>query len=120
MSKLKPIITNWLSGIRLAWQGNTVFRGMVSISIVGIVLALVARIGMLKVSLLLALACIAFGLEIANTCIETLCDIVHPGQSAKVKIVKDAFSAVPIFTYTAYVVSWLILVAPAIWKWIAR
>jgi len=45
---------------------------------------------------------------------------VHPGQSAKVKIVKDAFSAVPIFTYTAYVVSWLILVAPAIWKWIAR
>ena len=53
MPKLKRIITNWLSGIRLAWQGNTVFRGMVSVSIVGIVLALVARVGTLKVTLLI-------------------------------------------------------------------
>ena len=120
MLHLKSIILNWLSGIRLAWQGNTVFRGMVSVSIVGIVLALVARIGMLKVSLLLALACIAFGLEIANSSIEKLCDIVHPGKSDEVKIVKDAFSAVPIFAFTAYVVSWLILVLPALIKWIAR
>ena len=120
MSKLKPIITNWLSGIRLAWQGNTVFRGMVLVSIVGIVLALIARIGMLKVSLLLSLACIAFGLEIANSSIEKLCDIVHPGKSDEAKIVKDAFSAVPIFAFTAYVVSWLILVLPALIKWIVR
>jgi len=120
MSHLKSIITNWLSGIRLAWQGNTVFRGMVSVSILGIVVALVARIDTLKVTLLLAIACIAFGLEIANSSIEKLCDIVHPGKSDDVKIVKDAFSAVPIFTYTAYVVSWLIFVVPPLWKLIAR
>jgi diacylglycerol kinase len=120
MSKLKPIILNWLSAIRLAWRGNTVFRGMVLVSILGIVLALVARIGALKVSLLLAIACIAFGLEVANSSIEKLCDIVHPGKSEEVKAVKDAFSAVPIFTYTAYVASWLILVAPPLWKIIVR
>ena len=120
MLHLKSIITNWLSGIRLAWRGNTVFRGMVAVSIMGIVLALVARIDVLKVSLLLTIACIAFGMEIANTSIEKLCDIVHPGKSDDVKIVKDAFSAVPIFTYTAYVVSWLIFVGPPLWKLIAR
>jgi diacylglycerol kinase (ATP) len=119
-SRFKRIIANWLSGIRLAWRGNTVFRWMVAVSIMGIVLAWVVGIGVLRVSLLLGIACIAFGLEIANTSIEKLCDIVHPGKSEEVKMVKDAFSAVPIFAFTAYVVSWLILVAPAIWKWIAR
>ena len=120
MSHLKSIITNWLSGIRLAWQGNTVFRGMVSVSILGIVVALVARVDTLEVTLLLAIACIAFGLEIANSSIEKLCDIVHPGKCDEVKIVKDAFSAVPIFAFTAYVVSWLILVLPALITWIGR
>jgi diacylglycerol kinase len=93
---------------------------MVAFSILGIVIGLVARIGTLKVSLLLAIACIAFGLEVANSSIEKLCDIVHPGKSAEVKVVKDAFSAVPIFSYTAYVVSWLILVAPPLWRMIVR
>jgi diacylglycerol kinase len=93
---------------------------MVLVSILGIVFALVARIGTLKVTLLLAIALVGFGMEIANSSIETLCDIVHPGKSEKVKEVKDAFSAVPIFTYTAYVVSWLILVAPPLWKMIVR
>jgi diacylglycerol kinase len=93
---------------------------MVLVSILGIVLALVARIGTLKVTLLLAIACIAFGMEIANSSIEKLCDIVHPGKCEEVKIVKNAFSSVPIFTYTAYVVSWLMLVAPALWKMIVR
>ena len=118
--KLKGIMLNWFSGIRLAWCGNTVFRRMVAFSILGIVFALVARIGTLKVTLLLAIALVGFGMEIANSSIETLCDIVHPGKSEKVKEVKDAFSAVPIFTYTAYVVSWLILVAPPLWKMIVR
>jgi diacylglycerol kinase len=93
---------------------------MVAISILGIVLAMVARIGTLKVTLLLAIAFVGFGMEIANSSIETLCDIVHPGKSEKVKVVKDAFSAVPIFVYSAYVVSWLILVAPPLWKMIVR
>jgi len=119
MKHLKQIILNWLSGIRLAWH-NTIFRGMVAFSILGIVLALVARIGTLKVTLLLAIAFIGFGMEIANSSIETLCNIVHPGKSEKVKEVKDAFSAIPIFTYTAYVVSWLLLVAPPLWKMIVR
>ncbi len=120
MKHLKQIILNWLSGIRLAWRGNTVFRWMVAVSILGILLALAARIGTLKVMLLVAIAFIGFGMEIANSSIEKLCDIVHPGKSAEVKVVKDAFSAVPIFSYTAYVVSWLILVAPPLWRMIVR
>jgi len=119
MKHLKQIILNWLSGIRLAWH-NTIFRGMVAFSILGIVIGLVARIGTLKVMLLVAIAFIGFGMEIANSSIETLCNIVHPGKSEKVKEVKDAFSAVPIFTYTAYVVSWLLLVAPPLWRMIVR
>ena len=82
----------------------------------GIVIGLVAGIGMTKLVLLVAIACLGWGLEIANTSIETLLDIVNPEYSPKVKMVKDAFSAVPIFIYTAYVISWLILVGPPLWK----
>jgi len=47
-------------------------------------------------------------------------NIVHEANDQRVKVVKDAFRAMPIYTFTAYVVSWLVLVLPAIWKWILR
>ena len=59
-------------------------------------------------------------MEIANSAVEMLCDIVHPAYSEKVKVVKDAFASVPIFVYSAYVVSWLILVVPSLVRWILR
>lgn len=73
---------------------------------------------MTRLVLLVAIACIGWGMEIVNSAMETLCDIVHPQYSPKVKVVKDAFAAVPIFVFSAYVISWLILVMPFVWRWI--
>ena len=75
---------------------------------------MVDRIGTLKL-VLFAIACIAIGLEIANQNRETM-GYCARGKRAEVKVVKDAFSAVPIFAFTAYVVSWLILVLPGLWR----
>lgn len=104
----------WLDALRFAWKQKP-FKVWVVICIVGIVIGLLVGIGMTELVLLVAIACLGWGLEIANTSIETLCDIIHPRYSPKVKIVKDAFSSVPIFAYSAYVICWLILVAPALW-----
>jgi diacylglycerol kinase (ATP) len=112
MKHLKSIILNWLSGIRLAWKGNTAFRKMSVVSVAGILVGMMVRISALELALLIALACISFGLEVANTSIETLCNIVKPEHCNEVKTIKDAFSAVPIFCYSAYVICWLILVLP--------
>ena len=53
-------------------------------------------------------------MEIANTGVEVMMDVIHPQYSKKVKVVKDLFGAVPAVVYSAYVVSWLILVAPSL------
>lgn len=108
------VIVCWTNGVTFAWR-ETKFRIGVIVCTSGIIIGLMVGIGMTELVLLVAIACLGWGLELANTSVETLCDIVHPEYSPKVKIVKDAFSAVPIFTYTAYVICWLILVAPALW-----
>lgn len=103
----------WIDSIKFAWKDNS-FRIGVVFCTLGIVIGLVVGIGMTKLVILIAVACLGWGLEIANTSIETLLDIVHPEYSPKVKIVKDAFSAVPIFIYTAYAICWIILVVPTL------
>ncbi len=107
-------ITCWTNSIRFAWR-ETSFKVGVILCTLGIAIGLVVGVGMTELVLLVAIACLGWGLEIANTSIETLCDIVHPDYSSKVKKVKDSFSAIPIFTYTAYTICWLILVVPTLW-----
>lgn len=73
---------------------------------------------MTNLVLLVVIALLGLGMEVANGAMEMLCDIVHPEYSKKVKIVKDAFATVPKFIFSAYVISWLILVAPSLVKWL--
>lgn len=114
-----PIHKNQLiclfSAVSFAWR-ETSFRVGVILCTLGIAIGLLAGIGMTELVLLVAIACLGWGLEIANTSIESLLDIIHPDFNPRVKIVKDAFSAIPIFTYTAYAICWLILVAPTLWN----
>lgn len=73
---------------------------------------------MTKLVILVAVACIGWGMEIANGAMETLLDLIHPDYSPKVKVVKDAFAATCVFVFSAYVISWLILVSPFLVRWI--
>lgn len=100
--------------LKIAWL-QPPFRVWLAICTIGILLGILADVGMTQLVLLVAIACLGLGMEVANTSIEILLDIVHPKYSKRVKIVKDSFSAVPIFVYSAYVISWLILVAPSLY-----
>lgn len=101
------------SALKLAW-GDKSFRLWLIICTLGIVIGLVVGIGMTKLVLLVAIACLGLGLEVANTAMESLMDVIHPSYSQKVKVIKDAFGAVPVFIYTAYIISWMILVIPVL------
>ncbi len=107
----------WFDALRFAWH-QPAFRVWFAICTVGIAIGLLVGIGMTRLVLLVAIACIGWGMEIANSAVEILCDIVHSQYSPKVKVVKDAFASVPIFAFSAYVVSWLILVAPSVVLWL--
>jgi diacylglycerol kinase len=116
---LQAILSNVLCATRAALK-NRIFMCMAIFCVIGLVIGWLTGIGTLKLVLLFAIACIGIGLEIANLTVETMMNIVHEANDPRVKVVKDAFSAMPIYTFTAYVVSWLVLVLPAIWKWILR
>lgn len=107
----------WFDAIGLAWH-QTTFKVWLVICTLGVVVGLLLGVGMTQLVLLVAIACIGWGMEVANTAMETLLDIVHPKYSPKVKVVKDAFAAVPIFVFSSYVISWLILVSPFLFKWL--
>jgi len=119
MSHLRRIISNVLCATRAALK-NRIFMCMAIFCVIGLVVGWLAGIGTLKLVLLFAIACIGIGLEIANLTVETMMDLVHREDCPEVKLVKDAFSAMPVYTFTAYVVSWLVLVLPALWKMIVR
>ena len=101
----------WGNALNFAWQ-QPVFKIWIAVCTIGILVGLLAGIGMTNLVLLVAIACIGWGMEVANSAIELLLNIVHPEYSEKVKIIKDAFASVPCFVYSAYVICWLILVAP--------
>ncbi len=108
-----------LDAIKFAWK-QKVFKTWLIICTLGIVVGLLLGVGMTQLVLLVAVACIGWGLEIVNSAMEMLMDIVHPEYSPKVKVVKDAFAAVCVFVYSAYVISWLILVSPLLVRWIIK
>ncbi len=103
------------NAIKTAWAHKP-FRLWIILCTVGIIVGLFVGIGMTNLVILVAIACLGWAMETANTSIEILLDIVHPDYSDKVKIVKDMFAVVPMFVYSAYVVSWLILVAPSLYE----
>lgn len=107
----------WFDALKFAW-GQKPFRVWLVICMAGIVVGLLLNIGMTRLVLLVAITCIGWGMEVMNSAVECLMDLVHPKYSPKVKIVKDAFASVPIFVYSAYVISWLILVSPALVRWL--
>jgi len=107
----------WLDALYIAWKQKS-FRIWLVVCTVGIIIGLSVGIGMTNLVLLVAIACLGWGMEVANTAIETLLDIVHPAYSPKVKVVKDAFATVPKFVFSAYVISWLILVSPSVVEWL--
>lgn len=108
-----------LDALKFAWRQKP-FKIWLAICTIGIIVGLLLGMGMTHLVLLVAIACIGWGLEIANGAMETLLDIVHPTYSLKVKIVKDAFAAVCVFVFGAYIISWLILVSPLLWRWIIK
>jgi len=107
----------WIDALKIIWRQAS-FRIWVLLCTVGIVIGILLNVGMTQLVLLVALACIGLGMESANTAIETLLDMIHPEYSEKVKLVKDAYASVPIFVFSAYVISWLILVSPSLVKWV--
>lgn len=104
----------FIDALEVAWR-QTSFKVWLVLCTLGIVLGIVAGVGMTNLVLLVAIACMGWAMEMANVGMESFMDMVHPSYHNKIKVLKDSFAGATIFLYSAYVISWLILVAPLLY-----
>jgi len=119
VSWFKNRITWYTGAFRIAWLEKSFKIGVLACS-AGIVVALLAGIGMTKLVILVAIALVGWGLEIMNSGMEHLMNNLSSGHDPVVKRVKDAFGAAPAFTYSAFWISWIILVVPTLYNLLIR
>lgn len=104
----------FIDALEVAWSQAS-FKVWLVLCTLGIVLGIVAGVGMTNLVLLVAIACMGWAMEMANVGMESFMDMVHPSYHKKIKVLKDSFAGATIFLYSAYVISWLILVSPSLY-----
>lgn len=102
-----------VAGVRRAWAGQTNFRIECWLAALALLLAL--WLGVSPVPILLCCG-LVLGLELVNTALELLLDLLHPGRHPLAGAVKDvAAGAVLLASFAALLVGgWLLL--PPLWQ----
>ncbi len=100
------------NGIRLSFTSELNFRIHVLLAIVAIGLAMVLQISIYE--WLILGFCIAFVLvvEMLNTALEKLCDVVHPDEHPGIKKVKDIAAGAVLISAIFSVVAGLVMFIP--------
>ncbi len=94
------------AGWRTAFQRERSFRAHVGIVIFGAVLLLVVRPEPIWWAIVALICALVVAIELVNSAIEALCDMLHPGIHPEIKAVKDMVSgAVLAVTLAAIVVA---------------
>ena len=100
------------AGWRAAFERERSFRAHVGIVIFGAVLLLVVWPEPIWWAIVALICALVVAIELVNSAIEALCDLLHPGIHAEIKAVKDMVSgAVLAVTLAALVVAGALIVA---------
>jgi diacylglycerol kinase (ATP) len=100
------------AGWRAAFQRERSFRAHVGIVVFGIVLLLIVRPEPIWWAIVALICALVVAIELINSAIEALCDLLHPDIHPEIKAVKDMVSgAVLAVTLGAVVVAAALLVA---------
>lgn len=102
-------ITYRLNSARYAWINETPFKLWLIIGSILTTVAIVLKFPLIGICLIISLWLVGLGLELLNSCVEKLCDLVNPEYSNSVKIIKDAFGSAPAFCHSAVCITWIIL-----------
>jgi diacylglycerol kinase len=102
-----------LKGIKACFVSEVNFKIHTAFAAMAIVLALLFRISLQQCTALLFCAVLVFTMEMINTAIEKLCDVLHPAIHPQIKIVKDiAAGAVLVAACCSVIVGAIIFLPP--------
>jgi membrane-associated PAP2 superfamily phosphatase/diacylglycerol kinase len=106
--------TRWsLSGLRATWLGETAFRQELAAAVVLIPIALAADVSAAERALLIACLLLTLVVELLNTAIEAVVDLVSPERHPLAGAAKDAGSAAVFVSIAAACCTWAIVFWPA-------
>jgi len=95
-----------------AFRRERSFRAHVGVVVIGIMLLLVIRPEPIWWAIVALICALVVAIELINSALEALCDLLHPGIHPEIKAVKDMVSgAVLAVTLAAIVVAMALIVA---------
>ena len=102
------------SGIKEAFQNEPNFRFHTLAGIIAIILGIIFHFSTIKFAILILTISFVIVLELINTCIEKIVDIISPNYSPVAKVVKDISAAVVLISAFAAIAVGLLLFLPQI------
>lgn len=96
-------------GLASAFKKEAAFRQDILLNIAGDACAFIFSLTCAERILVIALGLILLAVELLNTAVESVVDLVSPGWNPLAKRAKDLGSAAIFCTLTAYFVSWAII-----------
>lgn len=107
-----------LAGWRAAWARERSFRTQACFAL----LALLALVTLKPAPIwwaVVALTCaLVLALELINSALEALIDLLHPAVHPEIKVIKDMLAGAVLAISCAAVVVGLILVSACVWAWL--
>lgn len=89
-----------LKGVRSAWKNERSFRTEVIVAIPVYALMIWAQVGLTWWFWVGLATILVLAMELVNTAIENLCDVLHPGQHPMIGAAKDCGSAAVFLSVT--------------------
>ncbi len=109
MSRFKKSFRFAVHGLRYAFQNERNFRIESAIALGILILAFVLELSLLEKSVLLVMCAVVLGMELANTALERVIDMLKPRVHPYARIVKDVMAgAVLLVSFVAVLIGVLI------------
>ncbi|AOM82591.1 diacylglycerol kinase family protein [Salisediminibacterium beveridgei] len=116
--RLRQSFVYAVQGIRFTWQREQNFRIHSVISLAVLILAQLLQVPYLEQVMLLVVIGAVIGMELINTALEHVVDLVVQSYDDRAKVIKDtAAGAVFIFSITAAIIGLMIFI-PHVIKWL--
>jgi diacylglycerol kinase (ATP) len=96
-----------LQGSRDAWENEASFRSWVYINVISVVMVFMLPLSLPFKAMIIALGLLILCVELLNTALERLADLVEPKDNPLIKACKDAGSAAVAVSGIAGGLAWL-------------
>jgi undecaprenol kinase len=93
-----------VAGWRAAWRRERSFRTQASIAAVALLVLVVLRPAPIWWAIVAVTCALVLALELVNSALEALVDLLHPGSHPEIKFIKDALAGAVLAISTAAVI----------------